>query len=164
MTTIINFFGAPNSGKSVKAAQCFIGMKTNGKSCELVTEYVKEWAWENRPITTYDQLFIVVNQMKRETILFNKVDYIITDSPVLLGVFYDEYYNNHQLARWSILEYIKLREKQGIKSINYWLDYEGFENNDGRYHKKEDSIDINIKMKKWLEDLNIQFSNLKEDK
>ena len=75
MTTIVNYFGAPNSGKSVQAALYFTKMKQKGYNCELVTEYVKEWAWEQRPITKYDQLFIVVNQMRRETILFNKVAY-----------------------------------------------------------------------------------------
>jgi len=161
MTIIINFFGAPNSGKSVEASQYFVDMKKQGKNCELISEYVKEWAWEERVINKYDQMFIVAHQMRRETILFDKVDYIITDSPVLLGVFYDEYYNNHQLARLSILEYVRLREAQGIKSINYWLEYKGYENDNGRYHKKEDSMQINIKMKQWLKDLNIDLKDNK---
>jgi len=156
-TTIINFFGAPSSGKSTAAAQLFCDFKKKNVSCELVTEYVKDWAWEQRPITKYDQLFIVMNQLRRETILFDKVDFIITDSPVLLGCFYDEYYNNHQLARHSVLAYLNMIQKQGIISTNYWLEHQGYQDTSGRYHKLSDCYEINSSMKKWLQDLNIKM-------
>lgn len=159
MTTIINFFGAPNSGKSVQASKTFVDFKNLGLQCELVTEYIKQWAWQNRPIGPYDQLYVVVNQMHRETILLNKVEYIITDSPVILGVFYDEFYNNgYQLARPSILQYLKLLEYNNVKSINYWLEYQGgYEPQGGRYHNQEDSKKINEKMKKWFSDFGVCF-------
>jgi nucleoside-triphosphatase THEP1 len=46
MTTIINLYGWPGVGKSALVAKTFTTMKDIGYNVELVSEYVKQWAWE----------------------------------------------------------------------------------------------------------------------
>ena len=85
---VINFFGGPGAGKSTKAAELFADMKKAGYSVELVTEYFKELVWENTAKQTTDYLYVLANQNRRLERLRNKVDYIITDCPLLLIGYY----------------------------------------------------------------------------
>lgn len=92
MTIIINFFGAPGSGKSTLAAGLFYKMKQDNYSVELVTEYAKEKVWENNLAVLEDQLYITAKQNRKLTRLIGKVEFIITDSPILLGAYYGKKY------------------------------------------------------------------------
>jgi nicotinamide riboside kinase len=93
MTKIINFYGGPGTGKSTTAALMYAKLKLTGVNAELVREYVKDWAWEGRKINTYDQLYLLGKQIRRESLLYGKTDVIVTDSPVMLGVYYAEKYS-----------------------------------------------------------------------
>jgi ABC-type cobalamin/Fe3+-siderophores transport system ATPase subunit len=84
-TTCINLFGGPGSGKSTLAASIFATLKGRRASVELVNEYVKKWAWQGRQIRPTDQIYILGKQASSEASLYGKVDYIVTDSPVLLA-------------------------------------------------------------------------------
>lgn len=88
MTKIINLFGAPGSGKSTLIAGLFHTMKVAGYNCELVTEYAKDMVWEERFNVFSDQIYILGKQNRRLLRLTNKVDYVLTDSPVLMGIAY----------------------------------------------------------------------------
>lgn len=98
MTKIINLYGGPGVGKSTSAAFMFYALKQQGLNVELVREYVKNWAWEKRSISVYDQLYFLGKQSRAESVLYSKVDYIITDSPVLLNVYYSNKYAPRQMA------------------------------------------------------------------
>lgn len=98
-TTIINLYGGPGTGKSTSAAFMYYLLKNAGKNVELVREYVKDWAWDERRISTYDQIYFLGKQTRRESMLYGKVDYIVTDSPVMMGVFYANKYCPPILAR-----------------------------------------------------------------
>lgn len=85
---VINLFGAPGSGKSTLAAGLFHEMKLAGYNVELVTEYAKDMVWEERYNVFQDQIYILGKQNRRLLRLKDKVDYVVTDSPILLGVIY----------------------------------------------------------------------------
>lgn len=97
-TVIINLYGGPGTGKSTSAAYLYYLLKECGLNAELVREYVKDWAWEERKISTYDQIYFLGKQSRRESLLYGKVDAIVTDSPVMLGAFYAERYCPHRIA------------------------------------------------------------------
>lgn len=82
---VINFYGGPGSGKSTVAAGLFYLMKSKGYNVELVQEYVKDLAWENR---MEDQAFIAAHQNKKLHRLQGKVDYVICDSSLIIGLVY----------------------------------------------------------------------------
>jgi tRNA uridine 5-carbamoylmethylation protein Kti12 len=92
-TTLINLWGGPGSGKSTTAADLFARMKLKGISCELVREYVKNWAWRGDKIGPWDDVYIFAKQLRLESCLYGKVEYIITDSPIEIGALYEQLYN-----------------------------------------------------------------------
>lgn len=87
---IINLFGGPGTGKSTTSAGLFYHMKLNNISVELVTEFAKDLVWDNR--STDDQIQILGEQYHRLWRLQNKVQYVVTDSPLFLSVIYGEIY------------------------------------------------------------------------
>lgn len=90
MTKVINILGAPGTGKSTYAAKLFAEMKTQGFSCELVQEFAKEIVYADNEKLRNDQLIVIGEQYRRTFVLDGKIDYIITDSPILLGIIYNK--------------------------------------------------------------------------
>lgn len=88
-----NLYGGPGVGKSTTAAAIFVQMKNKGHRIELVTEYIKSWAWEKRPTVSYDQLYVFAKQLRREDILTRQGVHIVTDSPLPQQLVYAKKYN-----------------------------------------------------------------------
>ncbi len=98
MTHLINLYGGPGSGKSTTAAYMFSLLKFRGVNCELVQEYAKQWAWEQRSITALDQFHLLGDQLRRESILLGRCDVVITDSPILLGVYFSRHFGHYAVS------------------------------------------------------------------
>jgi len=94
MSKIINFFGGPGIGKSTQASGLFTEMKKHHMSVEYTYEFPKEVAWEGNISQLKDQFFITANQHRNISRLYGKVDYIIVDSPIILGCFYEQRYGD----------------------------------------------------------------------
>jgi len=92
MSKIINLFGGPGIGKSTQASGLFTEMKKHHMSVEYTYEFPKEVAWEGNISQLRDQFFITANQHRNISRLYGKVDYIIVDSPIILGCFYEQRY------------------------------------------------------------------------
>ena len=88
MTYVINLIGGPGSGKSTTAAGLFFSMKIIGIRCELVTEYAKELVYDENWADLKRQLHVLAEQERRQRRLVAKVDFIITDSPLLTSLGY----------------------------------------------------------------------------
>lgn len=86
---VINLFGAPGSGKTTGSAYIFSQLKMMNINCELVTEYAKDLTWEGRDMCLGCQEYIFGKQSFRMKRCRDKVDVIITDSPIPLGIFYN---------------------------------------------------------------------------
>lgn len=87
---VINLYGGPGTGKSTTAAHLFALMKQAGINCELVTEYAKDKTWEESFNVLSNQLYVLAKQEHRLHRVSDKVDYIITDSPILLSLAYTD--------------------------------------------------------------------------
>lgn len=87
---VINFFAPPGSGKSTTAAGTFFKMKHLGLNVELVTEFAKDMVWAGRYNEMANQSYITAKQFHRMYRLIGQVDWIVTDSPLLLGLIYKE--------------------------------------------------------------------------
>lgn len=90
MCTVINLFAGPGAGKSTTAAGLFYLMKLKGLNVELVTEYAKDIVYEEHLSRLEDQMYIFAKQQRRISRLKDKVDYIITDSPLPLSILYNK--------------------------------------------------------------------------
>ena len=91
---IINLFGGPGIGKSTQASGLFTEMKKHHMSVEYTYEFPKEVAWEGNVSQLRDQFFITANQHRNISRLYGKVEYIIVDSPIILGCFYEQRYGD----------------------------------------------------------------------
>lgn len=149
-TIVVNLLGSPCAGKSVLASDLFSELKKRNYKVEQVQEYVKSWAWSNRKITHFDQLYIVGHQSHRESILYGKVDYIITDSPLILSPFYQEYYSKIEIAKPSTLLFLNYAKQLNINHIYFYLPLITPYDPTGRFETEEQSKNIDIELKKWL--------------
>ena len=99
---VINLFGAPGAGKSTGAAYIFSKLKMKGINVELITEYAKDKVWEETTAVFENQAYIFGKQSFRISRCANKVDAIITDSPLPLSIFYNQ---NKQLYKDNFNKY-----------------------------------------------------------
>jgi hypothetical protein len=87
-TVVINLWAGPGAGKSTTAAGLFHLMKVLGLNVELASEYAKDLTWEKNITRLKNQLLVFATQDHRLRRLLGQVDYIITDSPLPLGIAY----------------------------------------------------------------------------
>lgn len=85
---VINLYAGPGAGKSTTAAGVFFKMKTMNMKVELVTEYAKDLVYEERYSVFRDQEYLFAQQHRRLKRLLGKVDWVVTDSPLMLVVVY----------------------------------------------------------------------------
>lgn len=133
----INLFGRPGVGKSTTAAHIYSQMKIKNCKVELVNEYVKSWAYMGRPIRSFDQVYIFGKQINAEDrLLFHsKLDYIITDSPILIQCCYAQLANDP--VRHALKELVRLFDEK-FKPLNIFLDRPPENHDDeGRFHNLE---------------------------
>jgi len=84
----INLFGGPGTGKSTTAAELFSKMKSNQYKVELLQEYAKDLTYGKDTVRLSDQLHILGEQHHRLFRLQDSVDYVIHDSPFIMGLAY----------------------------------------------------------------------------
>lgn len=92
-TICINLFGGPCAGKSTTAYALVANLKWMGIDAELVTEFAKDLTWEGSPALD-TQMYITGNQIWREDRLMDKVQVLVTDSPIIMSSMY--YDGKHQ--------------------------------------------------------------------
>ena len=94
-TLIINLFGGPGTGKSTTMAGVFHKLKLAGVNCEMAPEWAKEKVWAGEQVTLDNQLYVFGKQYHRIWRLLEKVDIVITDSPLLNSILYYGNQNPH---------------------------------------------------------------------
>jgi len=86
---VINLYGGPGTGKSTTATGLFSLMKLAGYKVEFASEFAKDIVWDRAFDVLQDQLFIFANQHRKiKRLEQHGVDYVITDSPLLLSLNY----------------------------------------------------------------------------
>lgn len=89
MVRRINFYGGPGSAKSTTAARIFSELKILNVPVELVTEYIKKWAWLKIIPNSFDQFYVFAKQLREEdVILRHQHTHVVTDSPIIMQLAY----------------------------------------------------------------------------
>ena len=149
MTTYITLFGGPGVGKSTAAAELFSWFKKRGKSVELVTEFAKDLVWENRQSTLEIQPYVSMKQFRNLARLKGKVDYVITDSPIIKDSVYARRYASDLPQAYHELLFF-LHNNLG-DSINILLSRDHIYDSEGRYQTEDQAIEIDRELKFLLE-------------
>lgn len=160
MTKVISLYGGPGAGKSVLAAELYFKMKVAKLDCELVREYVKEWAYEERKISTFDQFYLIGKQIRKESFLYGRVNHIITDSPLWIGAFYDNLYQKTDYIGKHVQGFTQFAESKGIRYYNFILTRNFPYDPNGRYQTEEEAINIDLSMKSFLDSYGVAYQVL----
>jgi hypothetical protein len=162
MSLIINFFGGPGIGKSTQSAQLFTLMKKSHMDVELTFEFPKIVAWEENYSAIKDQFYITANQHRNISRLYGKLDYIIVDSPIILGMVYKDRYSDEVEYPASFYDdtfdkfIISLFKKYNSLNILLRRDDTTYDEN-GRFQNLEESKIIDNDIRQKLIDNDIPF-------
>lgn len=166
MSTVINLYGGPGTGKSTTAAATFAHLKHSGLNAELVSEYVKQWAWEGRKPTAMDQFYFFAKQARREYTLFGRADYIVTDSPVPLCGLYGMKFGTPQQGRLMaemVRTYLDMAEASGQLYVHVFLKRVKPYVQAGRFQSEEEARSIDGEVRQYLVDMGLPFEEVTAD-
>lgn len=155
---VINLFGAPGAGKSTAAAYIFAKLKMAGIKCELVTEFAKDVVWEDNKAVLNNQVKILGEQYLRMTRLQDKVDVIITDSPLFNSAFY-----NRDTTIEPEFHNLVLRLFNNFENFNILVTRVRPYVQEGRLQSEEESDQLGKQIKKQLEQYRIDYMSIPGD-
>jgi hypothetical protein len=141
-TIVLGLHGGSGLGKSTVAAEVFVELKKAGESVELVTEYCKGWAWEGRsPVGLENSIYLFAKQLRREAILYGKVDYVITDCPIGLSVAYEQFYEPGRTVIYDMFKATRKHQANSgrVKHLDFHLMRQFPFKQEGRYETEEEA-------------------------
>lgn len=155
---VVNLFAGPGAGKSTTATGVFYTLK--GKyniNCEYVSEYAKDLAWENNTTLIADQLHVTSNQNRGLERLRGKVDFAITDSPLLLSIHYS---TNYFLKSF---ENMVTELFNSYDNINFFINRKKEYNPIGRFQTLEQAIQADHDIKNLMIRKKVPFVEIDGD-
>jgi ABC-type dipeptide/oligopeptide/nickel transport system ATPase component len=155
-TKVINFIGGPGCGKSTTAANLFAYMKQRDVNCELVAEYAKGATWRDAPLILKDQLYVFAKQHNAQFRLRGKVQYMITDSPLILSLHYGE----HESEEFRKLVRVKWNE---FNNINFYIKRTKTYNPIGRNQNEQEADEIAKDIKNILDTERIDYTEIESN-
>lgn len=158
MTLVINMLGGSGIGKSTVAAGLYYNMKLSHMNVELVREYVKVLAWQGAKISRFDQVNIFGEQCKLEHTLYNKVDFIVTDSPIILAPIYEIFYHGDSIMEEAALKFLSKAKESGIKQLNIVLERNKPYDTKGRFQTEDEAKIVDSLTIGFLNKYNIAYS------
>lgn len=157
-TNVINLYGGPGTGKSTGAAFLYHQLKIQHINAELVREYVKEWAWDSRTISMYDQIYFLGKQTRKESMLYGKVDWIVTDAPIMMILYYAQKYCSVSVSegvRAAVLALYRQCADDGINHYHVLLNRNSPYQSEGRYQSEKEALEMDEEIRKLLVSLKI---------
>lgn len=144
--------GGPGIGKTTLAAQLFVELKKLSLEVEIVSEFAKDIILEGRPDALSHQWYIMANQSFRIFCAYKHMEVVVTDSPILLGPVYD-CDSSPALVALCFEQYHKYNNLNIV--LNRTLEYE--HSMAGRIHSLTESISIDNRIIRFLEESNIPY-------
>ena len=139
-TLLINIYGGPGAGKSTAAAGVFYELKKNGYDCGLVTEMATELVYDEAFNVMNDQIYLFGEQWHRTFRMLGKVDFIVTDSPLLMNIVY----NKQKDEDFEKFIYLRIHK---LKSLDFFIKRSDAFSEVGRIHNLEQSKELDKTIK-----------------
>lgn len=154
---VINIWGGPGAGKSTTAAGLFFEMKKRQIEVELVTEYAKDMTWEKRTNVLSDQLYILAKQNRRIQRLAEQVEYVITDSPLPLGLIYkpEDYHTSFDAFLMDVWN--------SYNNHNFLIGRDFAYQSAGRNQTAEQAVEVDETIKTFLDTKGIDYRRITND-
>lgn len=154
---VINLVGGPGSGKSTCAAGIFYNLKKLGVNCELVTEYAKDKVWEESLKVLDNQFYVFGKQHQRMFRTIDKVDVIITDSPLLISIIYDK-------SDSKYFEKLIVEQYNKFNNLTFFIKRsENTYQKEGRLQTRKEAEEIDENIKEMMHRNNIHYVELSCD-
>jgi len=163
-TLVINILGGPGVGKTTIASQLFAVMKCLGKDVELVSEFAKELVWEKRNEAFNDRLYMHAEQNHRLMMMNGALDFIITDSPLILTSVYNRYYLDdvHSKEYNQMIDTVTSQTWNLYDNITFYLERDVHYDTNGRRESLKEACEIDEKIKQYLFDNKIPYIDIKD--
>jgi thymidylate kinase len=152
---VVNLFAGPGSGKSTTCAGIFERLKLRGINCEMALEYAKDKVWEESFHTLDNQIYVFGKQLHRIFRLKDKVDVIITDSPLPFSILYDK-------SKSENFKRLVLEQFNQFNNLNIFIERDENYNTSGRMQTQEEARKLDNEIKYILEDNHINYTCFKK--
>ena len=149
---VVNLFAGPGAGKSTAAAYIFSQLKMKGINCELITEFAKDKTWEKNYSALRCQEYVFGKQSYKMDRCRDQVDVIITDSPLPLGIFYNQ---NPVLGRHY--ESLVMDVFNTYDNLNFFINRKKPYNPVGRNQTEEEAKEIDERIKTFCQKHDISY-------
>lgn len=145
----VNIYGGPGIGKSSIAAYVFSELKARRVNVELISEYIKSWAWEEKIPKSFDQHYVFAKQLHSEDKILRHDTHIVTDSPLWMSIGYMKRNKSS-----FVEECAAICEKFDVvypHSVNILLKRDFDYDVKGRYENLDQAIEMDEMIKEILE-------------
>lgn len=160
-TIIINLIGPPGAGKTTIAALLFAKLKILGKKTEYAQEVAKTLVWAQRFDDLNNQHNVSNKQYKILKMINGNVEYIVTDGPLLNGLYYNRHNVNNVCDIKKTEEFIMKCYKK-FDNINIYITRGNFEYEQaGRIETEQQSHEIEGMLRSILDEKNIKYQTFK---
>lgn len=156
-TLFVNLFGGPGTGKSTVMAHCFAELKWKEIDCEMATEYAKDKVWEGSEHILDNQFYVSAKQYHRLKRLKGKVDVVITDSPLLMGL----YYGNKEPKEFREL---LIKHFNTFNNLNIFLERVKKYNTNGRLQTEKQARNIDKEIMKIVNNHCLEIAKIPAEK
>ena len=161
-TYVINIIGGPGIGKTTISALLFANLKIKGYICEYVQEFAKKLVWLKDYDTLNNQFFVSREQYTLLKQIDGQVDFLITDGPLIHGI----YYNNYNKDNNSNTDKVEKFILDSINKININIVLDRVERDyetEGRIQTEQESKDIDVILKHILRTNNFTFLSFRAE-
>ena len=159
-TYIINLIGGPGVGKSILSALIFAKLKLhkNKYLVEYVQEYAKYLVWTKQFDILNNQYYVTQYQYKLLKQMNECVDFIVTDGPLIQGMYYNMH-NKDNISNVEKTEKYMIECHNEFNNINIFLNRGDYEyETQGRLQTEEESIEIDVILKHLLKQQKIEYT------
>lgn len=153
---VVNLISGPGAGKSTAAAGIFHALKKRGLNAEMALEFAKDKVYEESFRTMDNQIYIFGKQYHKLWRLKDKVDIIITDSPLPISLYYHK--NDSKYFKDFVVE-----QYNNFNNLMYFIRRSDIFQQEGRIQNREESEQIDKEIKNLLETYGIEYREVSQE-